>query len=594
MRIAIFFGGQSREREISYLGGRTAYENLDKSLFEVLPIFVDSFGNFILLHEEFMYKNGLRDFYGSENTLFSKDRFSVYVESLQLTENELDKLINSVGKKVLPQDFAVYFDFAFIALHGQPGEDGSLQGLFEWYNIPYSGCGLLSSAVGIDKIAQNKLMAMVTKQQKAMTVINWSKWNENGNINNKNSENNTQHKQAIFEEIKSKVGFPFVAKAPHQGSSIGVAIIKTDNIAEFTKAINRCFFVTELSKIEWISYTEKQKIDYLQAMTDLDKGIAFPVSVNNIMIYHPEKLFEYLNQVFDNQQVNQINNDNVTVQIFSKNCEDEVLFEQYIVGQEFSCGVIQDEQGKAIALPPTEIISASTFDFDSKYKSGGSRKVIPIGTTNENIAAIQAAICQVFTELQFNVCARIDGFLTADNQVILHDPNTIPGMSPASLIFKQTAEIGLNITQTLTYFIRASLQERIKTGKNTVYFRTLLANLDSNLAADFENETHKGWQIIDFDDNEISFQTAKRNYNIAASNGQHRLQLRLNMKHYLQIGYLESTRPMPTVYLLPFALMMKESFAEMFEALQRIRHTMILKNIETARELVKRYVVNVN
>lgn len=585
MRIAIFFGGQSREREISYLGGRTAYENLDKSLFEVLPIFVDSFGNFILLHEEFMYKNGLREFYGNGNKMFSKDRFSVYVESLQLTENELDRLINSVGKKILPQDFAAYFDFAFIALHGQPGEDGSLQGLFEWYNIPYSGCGLLSSAIGIDKITQNKLMAMVTKQQKAMTVINWTEWNEN-----KDYENKTQHKQVVFEEIKSKVGFPFVAKAPHQGSSIGVAIIKTDNIAEFTKAINRCFFVIELSKIEWISYTEKQKIDYLQAMTDLDKGIAFPVSINDIMIYHPEKLFDYLNQVFDNQQVNQINNDNFTIQIFSKNCEDEVLFEQYIVGQEFSCGVIQDEQGKAIALPPTEIISASTFDFDSKYKSGGSRKVIPIGTTNENIAAIQTAICQVFTALQFNVCARIDGFLTANNQVILHDPNTIPGMSPASLIFKQTAEIGLNITQTLTYFIRASLQERIKTGKNTVYFRTLLANLDSNLEVNSQNEGNEICQFIDFEDNEVSFQTAKRNYSIAASNGQYHLQLRLNITTNLDITHSKPTS-YPSIYIVPFALMLKESFAEMFEALQAPRHEMILKNIETAKELVKRYVV---
>ena len=48
MRIGIFFGGNSREREISFAGGRTVFANLDKSLFEAVPIFVDSLGNFIL------------------------------------------------------------------------------------------------------------------------------------------------------------------------------------------------------------------------------------------------------------------------------------------------------------------------------------------------------------------------------------------------------------------------------------------------------------------------------------------------------------------------------------------------------------------
>ena len=49
MRVGIFFGGKSREREISFAGGRTVYDNLDKGLFEAIPIFIDSLGQFILL-----------------------------------------------------------------------------------------------------------------------------------------------------------------------------------------------------------------------------------------------------------------------------------------------------------------------------------------------------------------------------------------------------------------------------------------------------------------------------------------------------------------------------------------------------------------
>ena len=55
MRVGIFFGGQSREREISFAGGRTVYDNLNKALFEPIPIFVDSLGNFILLNWESGY-----------------------------------------------------------------------------------------------------------------------------------------------------------------------------------------------------------------------------------------------------------------------------------------------------------------------------------------------------------------------------------------------------------------------------------------------------------------------------------------------------------------------------------------------------------
>ncbi|HIF15606.1 MAG TPA: hypothetical protein EYQ86_09985, partial [Bacteroidetes bacterium] len=61
MRIGIFFGGPSREREISFAGGRTIYDNLNKELFEAVPIFVDSNRQFILLDWEFVYKGTIRD-----------------------------------------------------------------------------------------------------------------------------------------------------------------------------------------------------------------------------------------------------------------------------------------------------------------------------------------------------------------------------------------------------------------------------------------------------------------------------------------------------------------------------------------------------
>lgn len=63
MRIGIFFGGQPREREISFAGGKTVFENINKALFTPVPVFVDSLGNFILIDNQYLYENSIRDFY---------------------------------------------------------------------------------------------------------------------------------------------------------------------------------------------------------------------------------------------------------------------------------------------------------------------------------------------------------------------------------------------------------------------------------------------------------------------------------------------------------------------------------------------------
>ncbi|MBC7862165.1 MAG: hypothetical protein IAF38_04270, partial [Bacteroidia bacterium] len=83
MKIGIIFGGRSKEREISFAGGRTVYDNLNKSFFEPVPLFVDSFGNLVLLNWEFIYKGSIRDFYPPVDYLpTSQHEFQIYLESM--------------------------------------------------------------------------------------------------------------------------------------------------------------------------------------------------------------------------------------------------------------------------------------------------------------------------------------------------------------------------------------------------------------------------------------------------------------------------------------------------------------------------------
>src|SRR3982750_1061120 len=102
LRIGIIFGGSSREREVSFAGGRTVYDNLDKSIFEAVPLFADSFGNLVLINWEFIYKGSIRDFYPPVEFIpSSPNEFQVYAESIgELNLQEQNGLINKIGTRV--------------------------------------------------------------------------------------------------------------------------------------------------------------------------------------------------------------------------------------------------------------------------------------------------------------------------------------------------------------------------------------------------------------------------------------------------------------------------------------------------------------
>jgi D-alanine-D-alanine ligase len=162
--------------------------------------------------------------------------------------------------------------------------------------------------------------------------------------------------------------------------------------------------------------------------------------------------------------------------------ESEVLVEAFIEGKEFSCIVIRNADGSATAIPPTEIKKGKeVFDYRSKYLPGLSRKITPIDLPYEKIQLIRMECERLFNTFNFNVYARIDGFITSDNNIFLNDPNTTSGMMPSSFFFHQAAEIGLNPSQFLTYIIRTSVYERINDFKVIGKLEELLSKLDSNI-----------------------------------------------------------------------------------------------------------------
>ena len=264
--------------------------------------------------------------------------------------------------------------------------------------------------------------------------------------------------------------------------------------------------------------------------------------------------------------------------------EDAVLLEAFVNGNEFSCGVIQTPKGVSVALPPTEIVideSVEVFDFNAKYKSKLTRKRIPMDASLQHLQEIQVQVKQAFDDLGFGVCTRIDGFLTADGVVVLHDPNTIPGMSPSSLIFKQTAEIGLTVTDSITYFIRQSIRERMRNGKNYHAFRKLLEGLDQAISEVLAEKVAQEPQVITIDpaDLENSFEAAKQAAARLAALGNQPYQVVVPME--LEEGEVE--------YVLHVAQLAKESGKEMMESMHQGVHPLIAHTRQAGSEITAFY-----
>ncbi len=557
-RIGIIFGGQSKEREISFAGGRTVYDNLNKSLFEALPVFVDSFGNFIELNWEFIYKGTIRDFYPPVEFLPANSPFQLYAENLgDLNETQQYTLIEKIGKKLSISDLKQKVDFAFLCLHGPYGEDGRIQGLFEFHQLPYSGSGILASAIGIDKAIQKEMMVSKGFNSPNYITIKRNDW-----------INGTANKP--FEQVKEKIGFPCVVKPANQGSSIGVSILPSSDEQVFMAAVEKALFTRWLDAKEWQGFSGDEKFNYIKNLADIREGIGMPVVIsypkelNTPIIYNPVDLIEFLNA--------NLKSDGCVLE--SIDGESTVLVEGFIEGKEFSCIVLEDENGKAIALPPTEIRKGKElFDYRSKYLPGLSRKITPIDLPDAHIEAIRKECEKLFYELHFDVYARIDGFLSSNGKIFLNDPNTTSGMMPSSFFFHQAAEIGLNPSQFLTFIIRTSLAKRLVQGKGNVKYKTLLNNLDETILKDRNALSNKTRVAV-----VLGGYSSERH--ISVESGRNVFEKLSSSEKYAPFPvFLTGNSETHQLYHIPINLLLKDNADDIKEKVENFKVHSVIKNI---------------
>jgi D-alanine-D-alanine ligase len=564
VKVGIIFGGQSKEREISFAGGRTVYDNLNKSIFEAIPVFVDSFGNFVELKWEFIYKGTIRDFYPPVEFLPAESHFQYYAENLgNLSVSEQEKLVEGIGKKISVAELKTKIDFAFLCLHGPYGEDGRIQGLFEYYQIPYSGSGVLPSSIGIDKSVQKRMMVEKGFNSPKFLTIDRAAW-INGAC------------KCVFAEVKSKIGFPCVIKPANQGSSIGITILSKENETEFMYAVEKALFTYWLDAEEWKKKNDEEKLNFVKKLTDIREGIGMPILVSIFpdnqsltdekTIYDPDALVKEFNTNFKSGGM----------MLQSLDGESTVLVEGFIEGKEFSCIVVENEKGTPIALPPTEIRKGKElFDYRSKYLPGLSRKITPIDLPDAQIEEIRKDCERLFVELKFDVYARIDGFLSKDGKVFLNDPNTTSGMMPSSFFFHQAAEIGLSPSEFLSFIISTSLRKRIIQAKGNTVYKELELKLEGLIHKESNAASYKTKVAVILggysSERHISVESGRNVYEKLAS----------SEKYFPIPVFLTGSGEKHELYQIPINLLLKDNADDIKEKIYSFKVHPLIQKIKT-------------
>ncbi len=184
LRVGVLFGGRNGEHEVSLHSARNVMDALREAGHTVIPMGITRGGRWLVD--------------GDPIALLTE---AVAGEASQKTGG-WDLL--PVGRETPPT-----MDVIFPVLHGPYGEDGTVQGLLEMANLPYVGCGVLASAVAMDKDVAKKLFAQAGLPQTSYRTVTREGWRE--------------APAAILTELEAALGYPIFVKPANLGSSVGIS-----------------------------------------------------------------------------------------------------------------------------------------------------------------------------------------------------------------------------------------------------------------------------------------------------------------------------------------------------------------------------------
>lgn len=342
MKILVLAGGVSTERDVSLVTGTMVCNALIKNGHKAL--LADVFMGYSLteksIQEEFENAHEIK------TSAVAKD--SPDIEAVKKSRKESPD--GFFGENILSLCKAA--DIVFMALHGEDGENGKIQAVFDLLGIRYTGTGYFGSA-----LAMNKDIAKMFFR-----------------------ENNVPTPQGVIvtrDNYKDvAVAFPCVVKPACGGSSVGISI--ANNEEEYQNALREAF--------RW---------------------------------------------------------------------EDKLVVEEYIKGREFSIGVVD-----GTAYPIIEIAPKSGFyDYKNKYQAGSTIETCPAELSEELTLKMQKYACMAYDALKLDTYARMDFMMNDNGEMYCLEANTLPGMTPTSLLPQEAAALGMSFEEICEKLINVSLDK---------------------------------------------------------------------------------------------------------------------------------------
>lgn len=212
--IGVFFGGCSTEHEISVISASQAMSAIDRTVYDVTPIYITKQGEYYTGDALFEVAN-----YRNIPSLLKKCK-QVYLRPVKGDYN-----VYLTKKPLFGSNVATKLDVAIPVLHGSYGEDGTFEGVLDAMGIPYAGCNVLASANGMDKITMKMIL-----QACDVPVVDYV-WFTDGQWR--------ADKESLIEKIESKLGYPVIIKPSNLGSSVGIG-----------RAINRETLIERINEAE--------------------------------------------------------------------------------------------------------------------------------------------------------------------------------------------------------------------------------------------------------------------------------------------------------------------------------------------------------
>jgi D-alanine--D-alanine ligase len=340
IRVAVLFGGNSNEKEISLESGRNVVYKLSPQKYEAIPLFVDSKFELYHINQRLLVRN-----------------------KTHAIEQELEP-----KNKILWSNLSSIADFVFIALHGGQGENGCLQGTLEMLDIPYNGSSVLASSLCMDKYKTTQFLKQEGFSVPQAMLISREEFQE----------------KTLSLDLPAS--YPLIVKPHDDGCSILVHKVNNDD-------------------------------ELIRALTTL---------------FNSGKKY--------------------------------ALIEELIIGTELSVGVIGNKTAQA--LPPTQVIAEhGILSIEEKFLPGQGENRTPAPLASTTLQLIQKTMEEAYSRIGCKGYARIDCFYQSAHEtgskerVVILEVNTLPGLTPATCIFHQAAEVGIKPMDFIDLIVQLGLEE---------------------------------------------------------------------------------------------------------------------------------------